>query len=865
MKLLAIDGNSIMNRAFYGIKALSTSKGEYTNALTGFMNIYLKEVEEIKPDCVAVAFDLKALTFRHKADESYKANRKGMPEELAQQMPIIKEMLGYMGISTVECEGWEADDILGTLSKIFGEPDECYILTGDRDSLQLITESCTVRLATNRSTINYTTDKFREDYGFEPINLIDLKALMGDSSDNISGVKGIGEKTASALICECGTIEDMYNKLDSLKLTPSVRTKLTNGKADAERSKFLATIVTDAPIDRERDHYLIGKRDEDALKMLLVRLEMNKLMQRLGLTGAQSARAKSSSARSDKSDILDSLSDSDASAKAVSGEQLPTCELTDGDVEKLGSSGASCAFTFDGTKLCAETDGAVRFTEDERLILKFLTSGAEKRCFEGRHAHLFAFAHGARVEGLTFCCDLAGYLLNSQASGYTAENLCLTYGAPYCPQMGEYADAAAINGLADVLTRELETAGMMQLFNDIEMPLCEVLASMEHYGVQADSDGIRHFGEKLNRQLSQLTAEIFELAGSEFNISSPKQLGKVLFEDLALPAKKKTKSGYSTNAEVLETLVDKHPIVPLILEYRTLSKLSSTYVDGLLKQVHPDGRVHSFFKQTETRTGRISSTEPNMQNIPVRKPIGREMRRFFTASDGCLLVDADYSQIELRVLASVCGDENMRDAFISGRDIHTSTAAQVFRLPEDMITSDLRSKAKAVNFGIIYGIGAFSLSKDIGVSVAEGKKYIENYLANFPKVSEFMDNTVSSAMRDGYVTTVFGRRRYIPELSAKSKVLQAFGKRAAMNAPIQGAAADIIKLAMVRVYKRLAEELPQARLILQVHDELIIEVPEEQAAAAEKLLKEEMEAAAQMSVPMTVDVHSGKSWYDAKG
>lgn len=841
MKILAIDGNSIMNRAFYGIKALSNSKGEYTNALTGFMNIYLKETEAVKPDCTAVAFDLKAPTFRHRSDPTYKANRKGMPHELALQMPLIKEILTDMGVKTVECEGYEADDVLGTLSRIFGgEGDECCILTGDRDSLQLVTERCTVRLATNRETVVYTPEKFREDYGLEPIQLIELKALMGDSSDNISGVKGIGEKTASALIKEQGSVEKLYENLDGMTLTPSVRKKLESGYDDAKNSKFLATIVLDAPIETDKSAYLPQEKKDGELKTLLARLEMNKLMSRLGLTGHTAEEPKP--------------------VKTENLAPLPVEDMTDGNIPQSGS-----AFTFDGEKLAAECGGTVYRTSDSALIMKYFESAAEKKCFDGKTAHRFAFEHGGRLNGLIFSCDLAGYLLNSQSSEYTAENLCLAYRVAYRSDMGEYADVSSLGCLADKLAQELEAAEMTSLYNNIELPLCEVLAAMEFYGVQADTEGIRAFGDKLNTELEKITSEIYALAGQEFNIASPKQLGKVLFEDLGLPCKKKTKSGYSTNAEVLESLADKHPIIPLILEFRTLSKLSSTYVDSLLKQVHADGRVHSVFKQTETRTGRISSTEPNMQNIPVRKALGREMRRFFTAKDGYLLVDADYSQIELRVLASVCGDENMQEAFISGKDIHTSTAAQVFGLPEDFVDSSMRSAAKAVNFGIIYGIGAFSLSKDIGVSVSEAKKYIQNYLDNFPRVSEFMNATVENATKDGYVTTIFGRRRYIPELSASNKNVQAFGKRAAMNAPIQGAAADIIKLAMVKVYSRLREELPEARLILQVHDELILEVPEAQADKAAEILKAEMESAVDLAVPMTVDVHSGKSWYDAKG
>ncbi len=840
MKILAIDGNSIMNRAFYGIKALSTSKGEYTNALTGFMNIYLKELEAVQPDCAAVAFDLKAPTFRHKADAAYKANRKGMPHELALQMPLIKEILADLGVKTLECEGFEADDILGTLSEIFGDGDECVILTGDRDSLQLVSESCTVRLATNRETVVYTPDKFREDYGLEPIQLIELKALMGDSSDNISGVKGIGEKTAAALIKEQGNVEQLYENLESMKLTPSVRKKLESGHEDAVRSRFLATIVKNAPIERDTAAYTFGERKDDELKMLLSRLEMNKLMARLGLTG-----------------------NAENAPQPVKADDLPPLQTAELTADNLPN--GKSAFTFDGEKLCVQSGETVYHTDDEQLILKYFTADGEKVCFDGKTAYRWAFEHGGELRGLTFSCDLAGYLLNSQASEYTAENLCLAYRVAYRADMGEFADVCSLAALAERLKQELEAADMTALYNDIELPLCETLASMEYYGVDADADGIRAFGDKLNEKLGEITDEIYRLAGQEFNISSPKQLAKVLFEDLGLPCKKKTKSGYSTNADVLESIANKHPIVPMILEYRTLSKLSSTYVDSLLKQIHADGRVHSIFKQTETRTGRISSTEPNMQNIPVRKELGREMRRFFIAREGCLLVDADYSQIELRVLASVCGDENMQQAFLSGSDIHTSTAAQVFGLPEDFVSPEMRSAAKAVNFGIIYGIGPFSLSKDIGVSVAEAKKYIQSYLDNYPKVTEFMNKTVADGEKNGYVSTIFGRRRYIPELSASNKNVQAFGKRAAMNAPIQGAAADIIKLAMVKVYRRLKAELPEVHLILQVHDELILEAPEAQAERAAALLKEEMEAAVKLAVPLTVDVHTGKSWYDAKG
>lgn len=850
MKLLAIDGNSIMNRAFYGIKLLSNSKGQFTNALTGFMNIYLKEIGEVKPDCVAVAFDLKAPTFRHKANAAYKANRKGMPEELAQQMPVIKELLGDLGIKIVQCEGYEADDILGTLSKAAADSgNECYILTGDRDSFQLVSDRVTVRLATTKETKIYTPDRIMEEYGVTPRQMIEVKALMGDTSDNISGVKGIGEKTALSLIKQEGDVKTLYEHLADIKLTLSVRTKLENGHQDAIDSRFLAEICLEAPVDKATEFYKLGEVDTEKTKALLADLEMMRLIDRLGLSGKAVESADN----------------------AVQESKLKLSDLPKFEVKPLDESVISVLgkdktvyFIFADNKLSILCNDVIYTTEDNAIITAFMGTACEKITFEGKTAHKFAFSNGTHLENLTFCCDLAGYLLNSQSSEYTAENLCLSYKCLYRSDMGEYADLSSLPALSENLKKQLEMTEMTKLFDDIEMPLCEVLASMEFYGVKADAEGIKAFGEDLKIKIDELTSQIYMYAGKEFNIASTKQLGEVLFEDLGLPAKKKTKSGYSTNADVLESLMDKHPIVPLIVEYRTLTKLNSTYVDGLLKLIHPDGRVHSVFKQTETRTGRISSTEPNMQNIPVRKEIGRNMRKFFVAEDGYTLLDADYSQIELRVLASVCGDKNMQEAFSEGRDIHTSTAAQVFDIPEDFVTPEMRSAAKAVNFGIIYGIGAFSLSKDIGVTVAEAKRYIKNYLDNFPKVSEFMDKTVDDGIKNGYVTTLFGRRRYIPELSASNKVLQAFGKRAAMNAPIQGAAADIIKIAMVRVYKKLREEDLDARLILQVHDELIIEAAEKDKDRAEKILKDEMENAVKLAVPMTVDVNSGRSWYEAK-
>ena len=857
MRLLAIDGNSIMNRAFYGIKLLSNSKGRYTNAITGFMNIYLKELDAVKPDHVAVAFDLKAPTFRHKANAAYKANRKGMPEELAEQMPEIKALLQELGIAVVTCEGFEADDILGTLSRIAENAGgECYIVTGDRDSYQLVTDKTTVRLAATKETKIYTPERIRQEYGVKPLQMIEIKALMGDSSDNISGVKGIGEKTAVSLIQQAGSVQGLYDKLDEIRLTPSVRKKLDEGRQDAIDSRFLATINLDAPIDKSIESYALTEGDKAAAAARLTELEMWRLMEKLGLKAGEVPTV--SEGRKVKAEELKKYD-----IKPLTEEVTASLDESKTAVFELSGEGEDITLR--------AVIGDTIYTKESfmggiEMILGFLTSGCKKLTFDAKSAYKLAFSNGESAQNIVFSCDLAGYLLNSQAKEYTVQNLCAAYNVTYRSDMEGYEDIASLPALCEGLSERLDGNDLRKLFDGIEMPLCEVLASMEVIGVRADKEGIRQFGQSLTGDIERLKGQIYELAGEEFNILSPKQLGEILFspDKLGLKGGKKTKTGYSTNAEVLEGLIDKHPIVPKILEYRTLSKLMSTYVEGLIKVIGADGRIHSFFKQTETRTGRISSTEPNLQNIPVRKEIGRNMRKFFIAEEGKTLVDADYSQIELRVLASVCGDENMQRAFLDGTDIHTKTAASVFGLPEDFVTPEMRSAAKAVNFGIIYGIGAFSLSKDIGVSVAEAKQYIENYLKNFPKISEYMESTVEFAKQNGYVLTIFDRRRYIPELKMSNKNMQAFGRRVAMNAPIQGSAADIIKIAMINVYRRLKKDLPEARLILQIHDELIIEIDEKDKDKAGALLKEEMENAVKLAVPLTVDVHSGHSWFEAK-
>ncbi len=843
MKLLAIDGNSIMNRAYYGIKPLSNKEGICTNALTGFMNIYLRVQGEIDADHAAVAFDLKAPTFRHKKSAEYKANRHGMPDDLAAQMPFIKDILRAMGISVLECEGFEADDILGTLSALGQGGDMVYILTGDRDSLQLVNDNVTVLLHTTKELIHVTPEKFGEMYGgLEPLQLIQLKALQGDTSDNISGVKGIGEKTALDLIQRFHSIDGLYAALDAGEKigTPGLVKKLTDGREDAYLSEYLATIVKDVPVEKDINAYAVGEGDPEQLSALLTRLEMYKLMEKLNVK-ASAATAVST-----------------PSPSAAAKREYTVCEPFVPD--------SAFAFIYEGGRLFAAVSdstgrGRCFETADEGLILDILTSPAPKYTFACKQAYRFCFARGKRLENVVSDGEISGYLLDPSRKEYKIGELCGSFGAAYDTQ-SPYPDVCALEGLCSTLDAQMDEQGMGALYRDIELPLTEVLASMEHYGVCVDAEGIKQFGEELKGEIAATEQRIYFAAGHEFNIASPKQLGTVLFEELGLPSGKKTKTGYSTNADVLEGLRSRHPIIEDIMIYRQYTKLMSTYVEGLLKQIEEDGRIHTVFRQTETRTGRISSTEPNLQNIPVRTELGRRMRRFFTAPEGSLLVDADYSQIELRILASMSGDENMQRAFLSGQDIHATTASQVFGMPIELVTPEMRRAAKAVNFGIVYGIGAYSLSQDIDTTVDQAQRYIESYLSNFSGVDRFLKECVSEAQKRGYSLTMAGRRRYIPELAASNKNLQAFGRRVAMNAPVQGTAADVIKTAMVKVYKRLQKELPGARLILQIHDELIIECSEAEAAAAAKILSEEMPRAAELPVPLIADVKTGRSWFE---
>lgn len=839
MKLLAVDGNSIINRAFYGIKLLTTKDGQYTNAVYGFINILNRLSELENPDGIAVAFDLRAPTFRHKKYSEYKAGRKGMPDELASQMPILKEWLTLAGYTCLECEGYEADDILGTLAAAAEKDgDTCVIATGDRDSLQLISETTRVLLAATRmgkpEVINYDKAALKEKYGLTPPEMIELKALMGDSSDNIPGVAGIGEKTATDLITRFHSIDEIYTKLDTLDIKEGVRKKLADGKESAYLSRELGTICRTAPINMDLKAYLTKPRDGAELARLMTRLEFFKLMEKMGLTPDNSEQLPAA-AEEVKFEVLAEDSFSGTSADIYIGED-----------------GAAAVFD---NKACRLSDKAL-----EKLLCD---ESIKKRVYD--YKNLYKKYPG--IKGVVFDALLAGYLCNPSASSYSAERLCQEYAVSQ-PQVGTedalLKTACMFSAACARLEKELETTGQKELLKDIELPLARVLGSMELCGFLVDSAGLSTMSEELRARIEVIENRIYELVGYEFNLNSPKQLGIALFEKLGLPAKKKTKSGYSTGAEVLESLKYAHPAVELLLEYRQLSKLKSTYADGLQECIASDGRIHSTFNQTEARTGRISSLEPNLQNIPVRTEEGRRLREYFTAPEGRVLCDADYSQIELRVLASIADDKNMINAFESGVDIHTVTASQVFGLPVEMVTPQLRSRAKAVNFGIVYGIGAFSLSKDIGVTRAEADSYIKGYLAAYPGVAAYMENVIKQAKADGYVTTIFGRRRYLPELSSSNGMLRAFGERVARNAPIQGTAADIIKIAMIRVYDRLAKEIPDARLILQVHDELIVECAEADSERVCRLLEEEMEGAASLAVRLTAEAHSGKTWLKAK-
>ncbi len=838
LKLLAIDGNSIINRAFYGIKLLTTKDGQYTNGVYGFINILNRLIELEAPDGVAVAFDLRKPTFRHEKYAEYKAGRKGMPDELASQMPILKEWLCLAGYTCLECEGFEADDILGTLAA-FSESSghECVIATGDRDSLQLISEHTRVLLTATKmgkpEIINYTVEELYQKYGLTPNEMIELKALMGDSSDNIPGVAGVGEKTATDLISRYHSIDYIYEHLDELEIKDGVRKKLADGKDSAFLSRELGTICKTAPINTEIESYKNKPINETELSALMTRLEFFKLLERMNLKPTAAVKTNTPTAKILKQEVF----------------------TPDGSVD----------IYFESGRFAVISKSAI-FETDQATALEILKNeNIKKRVYDSK----YLYKNYSDISSISFDTMLAGYLANPSSNDYSVERLKAEYSVN-SPEIEGDADefiknAALFSAVSDTLFENLEKSGEIDLLCNIEIPLARVLADMENEGFLVDKEGLKAEGEELSRRISVIEKEIFDIAGYEFNLNSPKQLGEALFVKLGIPSKKKTKSGFSTNAEVLESLRYDYPIVELILEYRKLAKLKSTYCDGLLAAISSDNRIHTTFNQTETRTGRISSLEPNLQNIPVRTEEGKRLRKYFMAKEGYTLCDADYSQIELRVLASMANDATMINAFNNDADIHTITASEVFDVPLDLVTPLLRSRAKAVNFGIVYGIGAFSLSKDIGVTRAEADRYIKGYLATYTGVADYMTNVIEKAKADGFVTTLFGRRRYLPELSSSNGMLRSFGERVARNAPIQGTAADIIKIAMIKVADRLKAEFPSSKLILQVHDELIVECPEKDSAAVAKLLEEEMENAASMSVKLSVDANCGKNWLEAKG
>ena len=848
-KLMILDGNSVVNRAFYGVRPLNAPDGTPTNAVYGFLAILQKLFEGEAPDSLCVAFDLPAPTFRHEMYEGYKAQRKPMPEELAVQMPLLKETLDAMHIRRLEAAGWEADDVLGAVSAICEKSGwACEIVTGDKDSFQLITETTSVLHVKSRmgqtETILYVRARFEEEYGFAPPLMVDLKALMGDASDNIPGVPGIGEKTALDLVRRYGRVADIYAGLDSLDIKDSVRKKLAAGRESAEMSYTLATISREAPVELKPEDASWSRDFGPELYAVLDRLGFRRFIEKWGLAPAPEAVQEAESRAMPE---LSALTAQEAEARIRAAETLGLA-LPGDDLDSLSLCDGEAIFTLNWGEL----------GEDYNRLLRLVFSPEVKKSAHGvKDLMGLALAEGLGTEGFVFDTELAAYVLDPTESGYDLGKLTKRYlGA-------ELPEARAALELMAPMRAKLAENGAEKLYFDIELPLCQVLAEMERAGFLVDRKALADFGESLTAGIDALQRGIWELAGHEFNINSPKQLGEVLFDELMLPAGKKTKTGWSTNADILEKLIGKHPIIGDILEYRMLTKLKSTYADGLLKVISTDGRIHTNFRMTVTATGRLSSTEPNLQNIPVRRELGAQIRRMFVAAPGCVLVDADYSQIELRLLAHISGDETMQNAFKSGEDIHAVTASQVFGLPLAEVTPAQRSSAKAVNFGIVYGISAFSLAQDIKVSPAEARAYIDAYMQKYHGVREYMDRVIAEAKERGYVETLFGRRRPVPELKASNFNTRSFGERVARNMPIQGTAADIIKLAMVNVRRRLRAEGLEARLILQVHDELIAECPEREAERVAALLEEEMERAVTLSVPLTAEAHSGHSWAEA--
>ena len=879
MKLMAIDGNSLVNRAFYGIRHLSASDGTPTNAVYGFLSILQRLIGDESPDAICVTFDLPAPTFRHERYSEYKAHRKGMPDELAVQMPILKDVLDAMNITRYELAGWEADDLLGTLAKTCeAEGWECIIVTGDKDSLQLVSDLTRIKHIKTKGgqteTNDYTPSVFTEEYGFDPVMIIDLKALMGDSSDNIPGVAGVGEKTAMELVQRFGRITEIYDNLEKLDIKDTLRNKLATGRESAVLSYELAEICTDAPFDFSPQDSLLKDVDNDKLYEIFKRLRFNSFIDKYRLKPPSSGSPIVINAVT--SPELVNITSANECASLL--DKAKNSEYIALRFDPAFFDSVAVSFVNDNkvyTLQRGETDGF------DDALRELLGSGVKKVGHDVKDIIRTCLDRGIDTVGWIFDAALAGYLISPTESAchYAVARLSDRY-CGYTPgsdneddgQMSMLSDtgkllaeeAYALGLLKVALDEKLKEMKLDKLFYEIELPLCHVLAEMENTGFLVDRDALVSFGSTLAERIAEIEGKIFELAHETFNINSPKQLGVILFEKLMLPSPKKTKTGYSTNVEVLDSLLGKHPIIGLIKEYRELTKLKSTYADGLLKVIGSDGRIHTHFQMTVTATGRLSSTEPNLQNIPVRKEMGGELRKMFVASDGNVLVDADYSQIELRLLAHIANDSVMLSAFENNEDIHTVTASQVFGVPVEEITPLHRSRAKAVNFGIVYGISAFSLANDVGVTPKEAKAYIDAYLEKYSGVREYMTDVVKTAKELGYVATLFGRRRDLPELKSHNFNTRSFGERVALNMPIQGTAADIMKIAMINVSRRLHAEDLSARLVLQVHDELIVECPESEASAVCAVLCEEMESAAKLSVPLVAEAHSGKSWFDTK-
>ena len=851
MRLLVIDGNSIANRAFYGIKLLTTKDGRYTNAIFGFLNIMNSLLRECEPDEVAVAFDLKHPTFRHEMYDGYKGTRHAMPDELAQQMPILKELLTDLGYRQVSAKGWEADDILGTLAAACeARRDDCFLATGDRDSLQLVSETTTVLLATSAmgrsKTETMDLDAIHEKYGIEPKQLIEVKSLMGDTSDNIPGVKGIGEKTAMTLVKNFGTLDSVYDHLDSPIIKPRQRENLLACREDAYLSHTLGTIRTDAPIDTAEGAYKVTEGNKPAAVRLMQELEIQTLITRFGLDGIVPEQDP------------DTLPEVDAAIASLPAEPSGHY-LVAARPAVLGKK----SVVVQPEAWYAVQDTTVYPLSEEELVSLLDDPKVTLDVFDSAPLYARAMAAGSCGSSIVWDGKLAAYLLDASASHYLLTTLATSYHARSAFSCEEYPDAGFLADLFARMKAEITENGEDDLYNNIEFPLAQVLADMTRTGILVDREGIEAFGVQLRQELDQVLTRIEMEAGtSDFNPNSPKQLGTLLFDTMGLRHGKKTKNGWSTDAETLEKLRD-IPLVEDILQYRACQKLNSTYVEGLLKVIGEDGRIHTRFNQTEARTGRLSSDNPNLQNIPIRTEMGSKLRAYFVAKPGCVLVDADYSQIELRILAHVTGDAHMQEAFLSGADIHRSTAAKIYNIRPEDVTPRLRSSAKAINFGIMYGKGAYSLSKDIGVSVKEAEAFLQTYLATFPNIDGYMEKTIADARQCGYVSTLFGRRRALPELNSNNHNIRASGERMARNTPIQGTAADVIKLAMVRVWRRLRDEKMESRLILTVHDELIVEAPEAEAEKAAQILREEMEGCVHYAVPLSTDVHTGKNWLEA--